>query len=113
MTHKRQLSLTEGESDFLPLPVFFFEVSSAIADITRVMAIRASCSYISCIEPCRLKLMKLVLEVHSKVEHLLFSTGSSNSGTILHGGDGGGKDLFSPCEVSKTSEIPYRAKCTT
>ena len=27
---------TEGESDFLPLPVFFFGVSSAIADITRV-----------------------------------------------------------------------------
>ena len=34
--HRRQLSLTEGESDFLPLPVFFFGVSSAIADITRV-----------------------------------------------------------------------------
>ena len=34
-----QLSLTERESDFLPLPVFFFGVSSAIADITRVLAI--------------------------------------------------------------------------
>ena len=34
--HRRQLSLTEGESDLLPLPVFFFGVSSAIADITRV-----------------------------------------------------------------------------
>ena len=29
----------------------------------------------------------------------------------LHGGDGGGKALFSPFEVSKTSEIPFRAKC--
>ena len=37
--------------------------------------------------------------------------GSSNSGTTLPGGDGGGKDLFSPFEVSKTSEIPFRAKC--
>ena len=63
-----------------------------------------------CIEPCWLKLMKLVLMVHSKVD-LLFSIGSSNSGTTLHGGDGGGKDLFSPFEVSKTSEIPFRAKC--
>ena len=44
-----------------------------------------------CIEPCWLKLMKLVLMVHSKVEYLLFSIGSSNSGTTLHGGDGGGK----------------------
>ena len=34
--HRRQLSLTEEESDFLPLPVFFFGVSSAIADITGV-----------------------------------------------------------------------------
>ena len=49
-----------------------------------------------CIEPCWLKLMKLVLMVHSKVEYLLFSIGSSNSGTTLHGGDGGWKDLFSP-----------------
>ena len=64
-----------------------------------------------CIEPCWLKLMKLVLMVHSKGEYLLFSIGSSNSGTTLHGGDGGGKDLFSPFEVSKTSEIPFRAKC--
>ena len=47
LTHKRQLSLTAGESDFLPLPVFFFGVSSAIADITRVLAIRALCIYIS------------------------------------------------------------------
>ena len=47
LTHRRQLSLTEGESDFLPLPVFFLGVSSVIADITRVFAIRASCFYIS------------------------------------------------------------------
>ena len=49
--------------------------------------------------------------LYSKVVCLLFSMGSSNSGTTFRGGDGGGKDLFSPCEVSKTSEIPYRAKC--
>ena len=64
-----------------------------------------------CIEPCWLKLMKLVLMVHSKWEYLLFSIGSSSSGTTLHGGDRGAKDLFSPSEVSKTSEIPFRAKC--
>ena len=57
-----------------------------------------------CIEPCWLKLMKLILMVHSKVEYLLFSIGSSNSGTTLHGGDGGGKPLFSLLEVSKASE---------
>ena len=33
LTHRRQLSLTEGESNFLPLPVFFFGVSSAIAKV--------------------------------------------------------------------------------
>ena len=47
LTHRRQLSLTEGESNFLPLPVFFFGVSSAIAKVTRVLAIRASCFNIS------------------------------------------------------------------
>ena len=36
--HRRRLSLTEGESDFLALPVFFFGVSSAIADITRLFS---------------------------------------------------------------------------
>ena len=46
LTHRRQLSLTEGESDFLPLPVFFLRVSSAIADITRGFAIKASCFHI-------------------------------------------------------------------
>ena len=47
LTHRRQLSLTEGESNFLSLPVIFFGVSSAITDKTRVLAIRASCLYIS------------------------------------------------------------------
>ena len=42
---------------------------------------------------------------------LLFSTGSLNSGTTLHGGDGGGKALFSPLEVYQTSERPLSAKC--
>ena len=35
LTHRRQLSLTEGKSDFLPLPVIFFGVSSAITDKTQ------------------------------------------------------------------------------
>ena len=39
LTHRRQLSLIEGESVFLPLPVFFLRVSSVIADITWVFAI--------------------------------------------------------------------------
>ena len=38
----------------------------------------------------------------SKLGRLLFSIGSSNSGTTLHGGDGGGKAIFPPFEVSKT-----------
>ena len=45
--------------------------------------------------------------LHSKLGCSLFSTGSSNSGTILYGRDGGGKAL----EVSKTSETPFWAKC--
>ena len=49
--------------------------------------------------------------LHSKVGCLLFSLGSSNSDTTLHRDDGGGKALFSPFKVSKTSEIPFRAKC--
>ena len=41
--------------------------------------------------------------LHSKLGCLLFSIGSSNSDTTLHGGDGGGKALhvFSRFEVSK------------
>ena len=35
-----------------------------------------------------------------KVGCLLFSIGSSNSGTTLHGGDGEGKAIFPPFEVS-------------
>ena len=64
-----------------------------------------------CIEPCWLKLMKLVLRFQRWSICCFLFIGSSNSGTTLHGGDGGGKDLFSPFEVSKTSEIPFRAKC--
>ena len=44
---ENHIQTTEGESDFFPLPVFFLGVSSVIADITRVFAIRASCFYIS------------------------------------------------------------------
>ena len=47
LTHRRQLSLIEGESDFLPLPVFFLRVSSEIADVIRVFPLRASCFHIS------------------------------------------------------------------
>ena len=36
----------------------------------------------------------LPLHLHPKLECLLFSTGSSNSSTKLHGGSGGGKALF-------------------
>ena len=42
--------------------------------------------------------------LQSKLRCLLFSTGSSNSGTTLHGGDGGGKAIFSPFEVRNTSK---------
>ena len=61
-----------------------------------------------CIEPCWLK---LVLRFQRWSISCFLYIGSSNSGTTLHGGAGGGKDLFSPFEVSKTSEIPFRAKC--
>ena len=47
--------------------------------------------------------------LHSKLGCLLFSIGSSNSGTTLHGGDGGEKGLFSPFEVGKTSEGRFSA----
>ena len=49
--------------------------------------------------------------LHSKLGCLFFSIGSSNCGITLHGGDGGGKALFPPLEVSKVSESPSRAKC--
>ena len=42
--------------------------------------------------------------IHSKLGCLLFSIGGSNSGTALNGGDEGGKALFCPFEVGKTSE---------
>ena len=42
---------------------------------------------------------------------LLFSKGSSKSDTILQGGDGAEKALFSPFEVGKTSEGRFSAKC--
>ena len=37
----------------------------------------------------------------------------SNGATTLHGGDegGGGEGSFSPLEVSKTSERPFRVQC--
>ena len=47
--------------------------------------------------------------LHSKLGCLLFSKGSSNSGTTLHGGDGGEIALFSPFEVGKTSEGRFSA----
>ena len=39
--------------------------------------------------------------LHSKLGCLLFSIGSSNISTTLHGGDGGVKAIFPPFEVSK------------
>ena len=49
--------------------------------------------------------------LHSKLGWLLFFTGSSNSGTTLHGGDGEGKALLYPFQIGKTSKSPFRAKC--
>ena len=47
--------------------------------------------------------------LHSKMGCLLFSIGSSNRGTTLHGGVGGRKALFSAFEVGKTSEGRFSA----
>ena len=49
--------------------------------------------------------------LRSKLWCLLFSRGSSNSGTTLHEVDGGVKALFSSLEVSKASENPFKTKC--
>ena len=51
--------------------------------------------------------MPLLSRLHLKLGCLLFSTGSSDSGTTLHGGDGGGNALFSLFHVSKTLERPF------
>ena len=48
--------------------------------------------------------------LHSKLGCLLFSIGSSNIGTTLHGEDGGRKAIFPPFEVSKTSKSPVLGK---
>ena len=45
--------------------------------------------------------------LHSKLGRLLFSTGSSNSGTTLHGGDGEGKALLYPFKVGKRQKAPF------
>jgi len=43
---------------------------------------------------------------------LLFSTGSSNRGTTLHGGDHGeGKALFSLIEVGQEKKRAFKVKC--
>ena len=54
--------------------------------------------------------MPLPCPLHSKLGCLLFSIGSSNFGTTLHGGEGGGKAIFPPFEVSKTSKSPVLGK---
>ena len=48
---------------------------------------------------------------HSKLGCLFFSIGTSNCGTRLHRGNGGGNALFSPLEVGKASEGPFMVKC--
>ena len=48
--------------------------------------------------------------LHSMLGCLLFSWGSSNSGTTLRGGDGKEKAIFPLFEVRKTSKIPFRTK---
>ena len=50
-------------------------------------------------------------QLQSATKLLLFSKGSSNSGTTLQGGKSGGKALFSSFKVGKTSERPFRANC--
>ena len=51
--------------------------------------------------------MPLVSRLQLNLRCLLFSTGRSNGGTTLHGGDGGGNALFSLFQVSKTLERPF------
>ena len=43
-------------------------------------------------------------------EFAVTTTTTLYSGTTLHGGDGGGKAIFSRLKVSKTSKSPFRAK---
>ena len=50
------------------------------------------------------------LSLHSKIECLLFYIETSNSGTTLHGVDGGGKAFIYPLEVSKTSKGPLMGR---
>ena len=45
--------------------------------------------------------------LHSKLGCLLFSTGSSNSRTTLHGGDGGGKALYTLLKSVKRNKAPF------
>ena len=44
------------------------------------------------------------------MEFLLFYIETSNSGTTLHGVDGGGKAFIYPLEVSKTSQGPLMGR---
>ena len=67
--HRRQLSFTEEESDFLPLPVFFFGVSSAIADITRVFGEKSIVflHFPRKFRACRLGLLSLSFNVRNVI----------------------------------------------
>ena len=49
--------------------------------------------------------------IHSKLKCLLCSIRSSNSCTTLHGGDGGGKAIFPPFEVSEMKKAQFWVKC--
>ena len=51
--------------------------------------------------------------LHSKLECLLFSTGSSNSGTKLHGGDWEGKALLYPLKSVKRQKAPFGRSVST
>ena len=51
--------------------------------------------------------------LHSKLGCLLFSTGSSNSGTTLHGGDGGGKALLTPFNSVQHQQAPFGQSVST
>ena len=51
--------------------------------------------------------------LHSKLGRLLFSTGSFNSGTALHGGDGKGKVYYTLSKSAKREKAPFERSVST
>ena len=56
---------------------------------------------------------KEITPLHSKLGCLLFSTGSSNSGTTLHGGDGEGKLYYTLLKSVKRQKAPFARSVST